>query len=97
MKLLSSKTHPLKGTNEEYWHLATVEDGVHEYMCFLCMKNNKVFIEEITGGQLEFINDDSLALDIAKFLESKGITDILKAHSTIEQYRLKREPKLYVI
>ena len=43
-------------------------------MCFLDTRTLKVYIEEITGGHLEFIDDDSLAQALAKFLEEKKVT-----------------------
>jgi hypothetical protein len=76
MKLLNSNKFFLNGTKNRYSHLATIGDGLKEYMCFIDNKTMKVYIEQITGGHLEFINDDQLANELASFLADKGITKI---------------------
>jgi len=69
-------------------HLATVLDGLREYICFYYGGN--VYIEEITGGHLEFIEDDRLAEEIAEFLRERGVLDISKPTLPDDQW-LRRE------
>lgn len=71
----SNEIFELPGTNGRWVHLATARKGIREYMCFIDVQTNKCYIEEITGSQLEFIHDDELAFDLAKFFEEKGLSD----------------------
>ena len=73
-KLVDSNTYPLKGTSGWFLHLASIVAGLREFVCFQDKKTSKVYIEEVSGGSLSFIDDDSLAYDLAKFLEDKGVT-----------------------
>lgn len=68
----------LKGTKKRFIHLATVHRALQEYMCFVDVWTGKTYIEKITGGQLEFIGDDSLARGLHDFLVDKGVLDIGK-------------------
>jgi hypothetical protein len=47
-------------------------------MCFSDNLYGKIYIEEITGGHLEFISDDSLAESLMKFLEQHNVLDMSK-------------------
>lgn len=66
MRLSNTNRFWLPGTNNKALHLATILDGLREYMCFFL--DGKVYIEQITGGSLEFIEDDSLAEELTNFL-----------------------------
>ncbi len=77
-KLIDTNRYALPGTSNRFLHLATVHYGLKEYMCLADRQTNQVYIEEITGGRLSFISDDSLAQAIADFLAEKGITSISK-------------------
>jgi len=68
----------LAGTQNRFLHLATVQRNLREYMCFSDRQTNKTYIEEVTGGSLNFIKDDSLALGLQQFLEDKGVLSIGK-------------------
>lgn len=78
MKLVDSNRYFLQGTNNRFLHLATVHQNTKEYMCFQDGLTGCTYIEEITGGSLQFIDDDSLAMALAKFLEECGVTDVAK-------------------
>lgn len=78
MKLINSNRYSLAGTNGVWLHLATVAEGVREFMCFTQVKTRKVYIEEITGGNLQFIEDDALAEGIHNFLTERGVLDMAK-------------------
>ena len=79
MKLISKDRYYLKGTQNQFLHLATVHDSVREYMCFANVVTRQIYIEEITGGGgPHFIDDDSLALAIQQFLEDRGVLDMTK-------------------
>ena len=75
LRLVDSNTYPLSGTNERFVHLATVTGGLRDFMCFIDERAQKVYIEEITGGSLEFINDELLVEDIAHFLNEHNLLD----------------------
>lgn len=79
MKLLNTNRFYLAGTNKSYIHLATISSGLKEIMCFANTKTSKIYIEEITGGQLSFIEDDSLVEDVVRFLTELKILDMTKS------------------
>jgi hypothetical protein len=76
MKLINTNRFYLKGTNNQFLHIATVQDGLHEYMAFYDCINKKLYLESIDGGKLEYIEDDQLAKDLADFLFDKNITNL---------------------
>lgn len=76
MKLLNTNRFELAGTNGRFVHLATVIDGLHEYMCMFDLKENKCYIEELVMGDLTFIADDKLVRELAAFLVEHHITDV---------------------
>lgn len=78
MKLINTNKFYLKGTNNRFLHLATIEDGPKEYMCFYDKRTSSMYIEEITGGTLMFIQDEQLAFELTKFLEYNKVIDISK-------------------
>lgn len=77
--------------NPHMMHLATVVDGLREYVVMTCINGphkGKTYIEEVVlntvdwtndvFANLKFIADDNLAFDLAKFVEEKGLSDIGK-------------------
>lgn len=92
MKLINSNRFYLAGTSTRFLHLATVHNGVREFMCFVDRFSRQVYIEEITGGQLEFINDDSLAQGISDFLTDKNLLDMTKPLLSDDEW-LRYNPK----
>ena len=77
MKLLNSNRFYLPGQTE-FLHLASVSDGVKEYICFANVHNQKVYIEDISNGSPSFIEDDFLVEAIADFLTRKKVLDLSK-------------------
>lgn len=73
MKLVDSNRFYLPNTRGQYLHLATVQRNLREYICFAHVKTQKIYIEEITGGSLQFINDDQLADALHSFLVDRGV------------------------
>jgi hypothetical protein len=47
-------------------------------MCFGDRRTGLTYIEEITGGSLQFISDEGLAQGLEKFLERCGVLDMRK-------------------
>ena len=76
LKLLSSNRYPLPGTDEKYWHIATVVDNLNEYICFMNRETNQVFIEEITASQLEYIDNDELVTEIKALLDKYSLLTV---------------------
>lgn len=75
MRLSDTNRYYLPGTTA--LHLATVIDGVREYICFHL--NEKIYIEEITGGRgPDFIEDDTLATELHNFLTYHKVLDANK-------------------
>jgi hypothetical protein len=76
IKILNKNIFFLSGTKKRFKHLASVQMGVREFMCFFDVLTSKVYIEEISGGHLEFIEDDKLAKELAVFMDEHGLTEI---------------------
>lgn len=92
MKLINTNRFYLTGTNNRFLHVASVSDGLREYMCFHDRILKKTYIEEITGGHLEFISDDKLAQEIFDFLVDVKILDMSKPMLADNEW-LKLKPK----
>ena len=77
MKLLDSNRFllPVRGASGYMLHLATVEDGVHEYLCFYLSSTGQVYIEEVTGGHLEVIESLARHETVVDFLTRQGVLD----------------------
>jgi hypothetical protein len=73
MKLVDSNRFYLPNTHGQYLHLATLQRNLREYVCFVNVQTQQVYIEEITGGSLQFIEDDKLAEAIHNFLVDVGV------------------------
>jgi hypothetical protein len=86
-KIKNSEIFPMPG-NPHLLHLGTIEYGLREFVVMLHIANQSCYIEEVVLNNvdfssdvfagLKFIDDDSLANDLAKFAEEKGIIDIPK-------------------
>jgi hypothetical protein len=89
MKLLDTNRFYLTGTNNRFLHLATVQHGVREFTCMVDLQTSKVYIEEMTTGHPEFIQDDGLAQALSDFLTLKGALDITKPLLSDKQWYKK--------
>ena len=88
MKLINTNRFFLPGSNKRGLHIATIQRNLREYMCFALFDSPlitgtpsppfQIYIEEVTGGHLERIEDDSLAESIHSFLTEKHILDASK-------------------
>ena len=77
-KLINSNRFCLANTKNRFLHLGTVQYNLREFMCFADRKTAKIYIEEITGGSLEFIKDDKLAEALHQFCIDKKVLDMTK-------------------
>jgi hypothetical protein len=74
--------------NAHMLHLASIGYGMREFIVMLNRNTHKVYIEEVVletkdfskdvWANLKFIEDDSLANDLAAFCEEKGVIDMKK-------------------
>ena len=74
MKLLSSNKYPLKDHSLlcRFWHLATVVDGMREYLALWDSLEDKVYIERFKGYALVEISDQEYR-QVEPFMRAKGI------------------------
>jgi len=79
-QILSRKSFPLKVDNEKenlvfhrYEHRATIGHGCKEYLIFIDHAKAQSHIEEVTGGHLEAIEDDSLHEALTNFAMENGL------------------------
>ncbi len=92
MKLLDTNRYYLPGQNV-YLHLATITENLREWVCFADTRTNQVFIEELTFGQLDRIEDDSLAQALSDFLTYKGVLLMDKPLIPDEAWYNKKPPR----
>ncbi len=81
--------------NPHLLHLASVEYGLREFIVMLHRSTNQVYIEEVVletkdlardvWANLKFIEDDSLAEDLAAFAQSTGIIDMKRVTSILAE------------
>jgi hypothetical protein len=75
--LKDSNRFYLPGTRKRFLHLASVNYGLREYVCFADRLTIDIYIEEITGGcSPQLVEDDKLVEAIEEFLKGKGILDM---------------------
>ena len=56
--------------------MATITDNLHEYICFVDQQTQKCYIEEISSGQLLFIQDEDLVQEINDLLVRTNIINM---------------------
>jgi hypothetical protein len=78
MQVTDTRRFVLEGTNRVWLHLGTIQHNLREYMCLANRITKKIYIEEISGGHLEFIWDDSLVLELSNLFREAGCTDMTK-------------------
>ena len=76
-RLINTDQFVLPRTHDRFVHLATISYGFREFMYFLDKNQGTTYVEEITGGSLNKIEDDSLWYALYKFLEEKHITSFV--------------------
>lgn len=71
-QVLNSNRFYLPGAEGEVLHLASIAKGLREFVCFYQRRGHNLYLEEITGGQLRKIEEESLWNDLYIFLAHKG-------------------------
>lgn len=62
-----------------FLHLATIQDGLRDYICLFDTLEKKTYIEDFTGGfGPNFIEDDLLAEELVAFLKEHKVLDVSK-------------------
>lgn len=75
-RLVTTECFYLKNTHGIWLHMATIQYNTKEFMVFKNVTNQETYIEEISlSGQLEFIKDEKLFIDLWYFVLSHGILD----------------------
>jgi len=93
------KVHSINDNNDllEYhrWeHRVTIGRRGKRYMVFLDNLENTIYIEEITSGSLEQIDDDPLLESLSRFAASKGFLAILPPLPKPREYNQKGQKTL---
>lgn len=89
--VLNSNIYLLKGTGDNFAHIATITHSVWEYMCFVDIRGPTFYIEEITGGSLNRIEDDSLHLALSEFCKEQGFLIPRPWHLLKDSHKVIRE------
>jgi len=84
LRLINSNIFPLQGTNGRFIHTGTILKGIQEFMCFIDKTTSVGYIEEVTGGHLELIEDDHLHAELSQFAIEKDLFAIIKDNTFIE-------------
>jgi len=74
IKLVDTNQFALPGTNERFIHIATLVKGVQEFMYFVDLETQHRYLEAITGGHLEFIEDEELVKELEEKLDAAKIS-----------------------
>jgi hypothetical protein len=61
-----------------FLHVATVHYDVREFLCMIDSLTQKTYLEEVTGGHLETIDDDGLFSGLHEFLFNKGLLSMAR-------------------
>lgn len=77
-KVINTNHFPLKGTNDRFWHMATITKGVREFMVFIDTVGQATYIEEITGGGLNKILEDDIWADLRKMVDEQNLAAWIK-------------------
>jgi hypothetical protein len=86
--------------NSHMIHIATIAYGLREFVAMLDKNTQRFYIEEVVlhsvdftqdvWANFKFIDDDSLAFDLAKFCEEKKVLDMKKIQEVmIDQRRIQ--------
>ncbi len=76
-KLVDTNRFYLKTQEKNrFLHICSVQRGMREFVCFIDQRTNQCYIEEITGGHLDVIKEDSLHSDLSKFIDQKRLLHI---------------------
>jgi hypothetical protein len=67
MKLTDTSRYWMPG-QKRFLHLATVHDSIREFVAMFDTQEKNMYTEELTGGHLSRIEDDSLAQELNDFL-----------------------------
>lgn len=84
-QILDEKRYPLniKDVKKDllpYWryeHRVTLGRNFKEFMVFVDNLQSKVFIEEITGGNLSVVEEENLWHELHRFAQEKGFCSIM--------------------
>ena len=78
----------MPGNNEHMVHMSTISMGLREFVVMIDKHSQKAYIEEVVLTSLsyqddvtahcKFIEDDNLAIDLAAFVEDRGLLDMKK-------------------
>ena len=74
MKVIDTTKFPLRDHNPKprFWHLATVIDGIREYMAFWDALEETVYIERFSGYSMVEIENEEYQ-QVEPFLRERGI------------------------
>lgn len=84
-QILDEKRYPLKVNSPlkdlspvwRFEHRATLGHGTREFMVFIDNLKQTAHVEEITGGHLEKVADDSLHEALTDFAQGRGYLDFM--------------------
>lgn len=78
IKIADKNKYPLPKTNGRFIHIATMHYGLREFIYFVDKATQQSYIEEITGGTLQIIEDDNLWNDLAQTLKEHKLDHMVK-------------------
>ena len=73
-ELIDSQKYALQGTKGRFLHMATVRGGLREFVLLQDQALGDIYLNEVTAGGVEMIEDDELVEAVYAFLNEQGIT-----------------------
>lgn len=106
MKLINTDIFKLPG-NPHMLHIATIQDGMREFVAMLDVRTQQLYIEEVVLNSIDFkndvwanfkfIDDDNLAHELATFCQDRKIIDMKRIQEVVYDKKLisasKRFPR----
>jgi hypothetical protein len=85
IQILNERRFPLKVDKSDallpyhrFEHRVTLGRRAREFMVFVDNITQKLYIEEITGGHLSFIEDEGLFQELYRFANLKGFCSMIQ-------------------
>ena len=86
------KTFDLQGREQKrFLHLATIHEGVREFVCLADTITTQLYINEVIGSQFETIEDESLFESLRNLLFEADILNMSKPLLSDEDWFRRNE------
>ena len=88
-ELVDDKKYALQGTKGRFIHMATVRGGLREFVLLQDQALGDIYLNEVTAGGVEMIEDDSLFKAVYAFLLEHDVVVYRLDEEREEELKLK--------